>query len=80
VKYTLVRGGMDLVSPLLDSVSIYPRPGVCLSRSFTDCMLLGWCWKPYDESLEVWYEEAEDQLRWVRGYRLIVTCCEIIQF
>jgi hypothetical protein len=43
-------------------------------------MLLGWCWKPYDESLEVWYEEAEDQLRWVRGYRLIVTCCEIIQF
>lgn len=70
MKYTLVRGAMDLVSPLA-CVSIYPPSG-CLARSFTDCMLLGWCWKPYDKSLEVRCEEAEDQLRRIRDYRLIV--------
>jgi hypothetical protein len=60
VKYTLVRGAMDLVS------IFFCFRSVCLSRSFTDWTLLGWCWKPYDESLEVRCEEAEDQLRWVR--------------
>lgn len=74
MKYTLVRGAMDLVSSFLfPSVDIYPLSGcVCLSRSFTNCMLLGWCWKPHDESLEVRCEEAEDQLRRIRRYRLIV--------
>lgn len=72
MKYTLVRGAMDLVSPFLFGCgSTYPL-SECISRSFTDCMLLGWCWKPYDESLEVRCEEAEDQLKWIWGYRLIV--------
>lgn len=72
MKYTLVRGAMDLVSHFLLLFLYTYFPGVCLSRSFTDYTLLGWCWKPYDESLEVRCEEAEDRLRWIWGCRLIM--------
>jgi hypothetical protein len=57
VKYTLVRGGMDLVCSFSFLVS---RGSI---RSQLTCFGSGWCWQSDDESVEVRDQEAQDQLR-----------------
>lgn len=52
VKYHLVRGALDLVSP----------PSVAMTGSSNH--ISGWCWKPNHQPIKIRNQEAEDQLRW----------------
>ena len=58
VKYHLVRGAMDLVSSFSIHCSGWGWDGI----DWDVLTLAGWCCQSVEQSVQVWYQEAEEGL------------------